>query len=523
MPEISADGKTWTIKVKPGIHFADDAAFKGKKRELTAADYVYSWKRLLDPKVLSTSADIFDETVVGVTAAVAAAKKTGRFDYDAPLEGLQAIDRHTIRIKLLHPDYDLLTELTSVATSAVAREVVEAYADPGDRVMANPVGTGPYLLKEWRRGQKITLEANPDFRDEYFPDSSEPADRAIVAQMRGQEAAGDRTRRGQHSRGGQPPPPRVRKTRPRLSRSSGNGLERARRQPASCSPGLPTRASRSCADFAPRSASRTSTWTTPVVGGYTKEKIALRRAIGMAYNTDEETRVVWQGQAEPATQFLPPHVFGFDPARKDLVRYDVAAAKALLDRFGYVDRDGDGWRDLPDGKPFTLVISSQPAGLERQLDELWKKSMTAVGIRVDFNKQKWPDLLKAGRAGQLQMFTLGNIATIDRTATAISACCGGSRRGSRTSRASACPNSTACTSRGCRCRTGPSASSSCARCRISSLCTHRGNTASIATRTSSSIRGCSGTSTTCSIRITGSTTTRPRAARRGEVSDRVAA
>ncbi len=59
----------------------------------------------------------------------------------------------------------------------------------------------------------------------------------------------------------------------------------------------------------------------------------------------------------------------------------------------------------------TLVVSSQPAGLERQLDELWKKSMNAVGIRVDFNKQKWPDLLKAGRAGQLQMFTLGNIAS----------------------------------------------------------------------------------------------------------------
>ena len=54
----------------------------------------------------------------------------------------------------------------------------------------------------------------------------------------------------------------------------------------------------------------------PVVGGYTKEKIALRRAIGMAYNTDEETRVVWQGQAEPATQFLPPHVFGFDPTQQ---------------------------------------------------------------------------------------------------------------------------------------------------------------------------------------------------------------
>ena len=53
--------------------------------------------------------------------------------------------------------------------------------------MANPVGTGPYRLKEWRRGQKIVLEANPGFRDERYPDSSDPADRAIVAKLRGKK------------------------------------------------------------------------------------------------------------------------------------------------------------------------------------------------------------------------------------------------------------------------------------------------------------------------------------------------
>ncbi|HYK64345.1 MAG TPA: heme-binding protein, partial [Patescibacteria group bacterium] len=46
LPQISADGLTWTIKIKPSIYFSDDPAFKGKKRELIAADYVYSFKRL---------------------------------------------------------------------------------------------------------------------------------------------------------------------------------------------------------------------------------------------------------------------------------------------------------------------------------------------------------------------------------------------------------------------------------------------------------------------------------------------
>ena len=410
MPEISADGKTWTIKVKAGIYFADDPAFKGKKRELTAADYVYSWKRLLDPKVLSTGSDLFDETAVGAAAAIAAAKKTGKFDYDAPLEGLQAIDRHTIRIKLLRPDYDLLTSLTATGTAAVAREVVEAYADPGGRVMANPVGTGPYLLKEWRRGQKITLEANPGFRDETFPDSADPADRALVAQMRGKKLPAI----------GRIEVSILEEANTRLLAFEKRDLDYLDLQEMALNlidgnqqlkPKYAQQGITLARGLRPAIRFTYFNMDDPVVGGYGKEKIALRRAIGMAYNTDEETRVVWQGQAIPATQFLPPHVFGFDETKKDPARFDPAAAKALLDRFGYVDRTGDGWRDLPDGKPLTLMVSSQPSGLERQLDELWKKSMTAVGIRVDFNKQKWPDLLKAGRAGQLQMFTLGNIAS----------------------------------------------------------------------------------------------------------------
>src|SRR5580704_8897213 len=87
LPAISADGMTWTIKVRPGIYFTDDPVFKGRKRELTAADYVYSWKRLLDPKLRSNNAQIFDDRLVGAQAAIEAARKTGRFDYDAPLEG----------------------------------------------------------------------------------------------------------------------------------------------------------------------------------------------------------------------------------------------------------------------------------------------------------------------------------------------------------------------------------------------------------------------------------------------------
>src|SRR2546427_991244 len=96
MPEITDGGRTWTIKVKPGIYFADDPAFKGKKRELTAADYVYSWKRIIDPKMRSNNIQVFDGKIVGADPVVSAAKENGKFDYDASMEGLQAIDRYTL-------------------------------------------------------------------------------------------------------------------------------------------------------------------------------------------------------------------------------------------------------------------------------------------------------------------------------------------------------------------------------------------------------------------------------------------
>src|SRR5262249_56113 len=187
MPESSPDGKTWTRKVKPGIYFADDPAFKGKKRELVAADYVYSWKRILDPKMRSNSLQVFDGKILGAEPIVSAAKEGGRFDYDAPMEGLQAIDRYTIRLKLNFPSYDLMADLTTSPTVAVAREVIEAYGDEKHWAQSNPVGTGPYRLKEWRRAQKIVLEANPGYPDETFPERPAPEDPALMAKMRGRK------------------------------------------------------------------------------------------------------------------------------------------------------------------------------------------------------------------------------------------------------------------------------------------------------------------------------------------------
>jgi ABC-type transport system substrate-binding protein len=89
----------------------------------------------------------------------------------------------------------------------------------------------------------------------------------------------------------------------------------------------------------------------------------------------------------------------------------VPKAKALLDMFGYVDRDGDGYRETPDGKPLTLVFNSTPTAKDQQVDELWKRSMDDIGVRFTVRKAKWPDLLKEAYAGKLMMWSLGGAAS----------------------------------------------------------------------------------------------------------------
>ena len=407
MPEIADGGRTWTIRVKPGIYFADDPAFKGKKRELAAADYVYAWKRLLDPKIRSPFAWYLQDKVVGAEPVIEAAKKTNRFDYDATIEGLQALDRYTLRLKLKEPDYIMLGYMTQSPMAAVAREVVEAYGDASGWVQANPVGTGPYRLKTWRRGQQIVLEANPNYRDETFPESNDPADRELVAKMRGKKLPIV----------GRIEVNIIEESNPRLLAFNSGALDYAN-VPSDLSDTVLDGSGHLRPDYVQRGIilARVTqpalqyayfNMDDPVVGGFGKEKIALRRAISMGFDRPELIRVVYQGQALPATQPIPPNLPGHDPAWNVALKYDPAAANALLDRFGYVDRDGDGYRELPDGKPLKLVMASTPSSRDREFDELWQKSMKAIGIRIEFFKQKFPDLIKMGKAGQLQMWRVG--------------------------------------------------------------------------------------------------------------------
>jgi ABC-type transport system substrate-binding protein len=148
-----------------------------------------------------------------------------------------------------------------------------------------------------------------------------------------------------------------------------------------------------------------------VVGGYTPEKVALRRAIGLAYSNEEEIRLVRRGLGIPPQGMVVPGIAGYDPALHSAMSdYSPERARALLDLFGYVDRDGDGWRELPDGSPLVLHFAVETDSTSRSISELWQKRMAAIGVRIAFERGQWPEHFKQARAGTLQMWGLGSTA-----------------------------------------------------------------------------------------------------------------
>ncbi|MFN7571970.1 MAG: ABC transporter substrate-binding protein [Betaproteobacteria bacterium] len=413
LPDVSADFRVYTIRFRPGIYFADDPAFRGQRRELVAADFAYSIKRIYDPRWKSPSYSLLAENrIQGLQALRDAALAGQPFDYDRPVAGLQVLDRYTLRVELdvPAPRFNYVLAAPDV-WGAVAREVVEFY---GDEVMAHPVGTGPFRLAEWRRSSRIVLERNPGYREQFYeaePNADDADGQAVARRLAGRRL---------------PMLDRVEiyiveENQPRwLAFLNGEHdlLDRVPLDFANVAiPGgrlAPGLARQGVQMFRVLGADVTLTiynMDDPVVGGYSPERVALRRALNLALDVPAEIRLVRRGQAVPAQTIVPPHTFGYRPGlRTEMGEHSLTRARALLDLFGYVDRDGDGWREQPDGSPITLEISTQPDQITRQFDELTKKNLAALGIGVRFKVAKWPENLKAVRAGKFMLWSLGSTA-----------------------------------------------------------------------------------------------------------------
>jgi ABC-type transport system substrate-binding protein len=418
MPGVSTDFRTWTIKIRPGVYFQSDPAFKGNKREVVAQDFVYAVQRIVDPANKSPLWSWVETWgVVGLAEArKAATEAKAPLNYDQTIEGVRALDRYTLQYTLKSPRPRFIESIASSdLLGAQAREVVEFY---GDQIGAHPVGTGPFRLKQWRRSSLIVLERSPDFREMLYdaePAADDAEGQALAARFKGRRL---------------PMVDEVQisiidEAQPFWLSFLNEQIDIVAGQTGAV-PGEFVNQAVPGGKLAPNLAKRGIqmrrqvnsdtqlfffNMEDPVVGGYTADKVALRRAVSLGTNIDQWIRVGYRGQAVPAQAPITPHTTGFSTAFKsEMSEYDPARAKALLELYGYVDKDGDGWRELPDGKPLTLVRGWQPDQLSRELETLWKKDMNAIGLRTGSQVAQWPEQLKQARAGKLQIWGLGSSA-----------------------------------------------------------------------------------------------------------------
>jgi ABC-type transport system substrate-binding protein len=269
-------------------------------------------KRLIDPKIASPNLWLIEGRVAGVTEAAAKAKKDNRFDYAARIPGIEVVDRYTLRLRLEKPDYSFLYILAMSSIGAQAREVVEKY---GVDIGAHPIGTGPFRLAQWRRASKIVLEKNPNFREEYYeaePPADDPVAQRLYAEMKGKRI---------------PQLDRVEiydlvESQPRWLAFLNKELDwinlplefaNMALPEGRLAPWLEKRGVKYFASIDPDLVYLYFDMRDPVFGGYTPDKVALRRALSLAYDIDEDVNLVRNGTAVAARGVLPPACWGTTP------------------------------------------------------------------------------------------------------------------------------------------------------------------------------------------------------------------
>ena len=403
MPIIKENGKVYIFKIQPGIYFTDDVAFKGKRRELIAEDYVYSIKRILDPKNRSSSYSFIDNKIVGTNALVEQAKKSGKFNYDAKIEGVKALDRYTIQFTLTQADYNFPYILAYSTFGATAREVVEYYKD---RLGMHPVGTGPYMLSKYVPRSKIELVANPDYRGFVwnFKSTGTAWDNQLVKEMSGKKM------------------PQIGKVNISIieeeqsrwlafqskqldfDKLTSSAIPKVLDQNNQLKPEIKKQGIRLYANKEAEITYSMINMLDPIIGGNSLDKVALRRAIAMSFNVNESIRILRKGQAVKAEMLVPAGVNGHNPNYRSSVGYNPTLANKLLDHFGY-KKGADGYRNFPNGKPLILKINTESGTSSVMYSELWKKNLDAIGIKADFKVSNFADNLKAASQCQYMMWS----------------------------------------------------------------------------------------------------------------------
>jgi ABC-type transport system substrate-binding protein len=397
MPTISKDGKIYTFKLKSGVVFQDDRAFKatnGKGRELVAEDFVYSLKRIADPKLNSPMWWLLDGKVEGLNEWREAQAKAGKTDYSVAVAGLKAIDVRTLEIKLKVRSYQFVYAFAMPATFAVAREVVEEY---GPEFLNHPVGTGAFKLAEYNPQAKIVYVRNPTFRKELYPSEGMPGDKEA----------------GLLEDAGKPLPlvDKLVMTVHTESQPAWLNFMQGNLDVASIPKDNYAQAIGADGQLKPEFIQKKLTLSKypaldvthtsfnmvdPVVG---KNKY-LRQAISLAIDFAKEIELFYNNRALDAQGPIPPGIGGYDEKLKNPYKtHDLAKAKELMKKAGF-----------PDGKGLApleyLTLSDSTA---RQMTDYLQQALGEIGVQLKVQTFSWPEFQQSlkNKKGQMWSFAWG--------------------------------------------------------------------------------------------------------------------
>ncbi|MBS3733765.1 MAG: hypothetical protein KGY99_02455 [Phycisphaerae bacterium] len=426
MPDVSDDLRTYTIRLKSGIEYAPNKCFGTgpdgpKTRAVRAEDFVLAFKRIADYHVGAELAwPLIKGKIVGLEdyRRKTAAYKEGDFSrYDTlAFEGVEAVDAHTLRLRLTRPFPQLVHVLAMHNYAPIPREVVATYLRPsGKTEIRTPeavVGTGAYVLREWIRAGKVVLERNPAFRRETYPAEGAPGDRAAGLL----DDAGKRVPfidvlhrtyveesnpawmlflTKQHDVAGIP-----REAFDTVIGPAKKLTDAWRRK------GIRLIKGRSPAVY----------WLVfnmedPVVG----KSRALRQALQLAYDVETHIDVLYNGRGLRATNVVPSTFAGHDAVEIDgkpvggpspYCRFDRDAAKRKLAEARDELAAADALNE--DGQIPTLTLDLPGRGARtRRMGQFVQQQFRKLGIKVELVLNDWPTLQRKVRRKRCQIYTMG--------------------------------------------------------------------------------------------------------------------
>lgn len=388
MPEVSKDGLTVKIRLLEGVRFHDSEVFpEGKGRLVTAEDFVFSWKRLADPRLKGEGFWLFDGKIKGLNEwRDRLAKNEGRFE--DPIEGLQTPDAQTLVLRLTRPWYQLNYILAMPYTSVVPHEAVEKY---GEEFMNHPVGTGPFVFASWVRGNKVTLKRNPNWHGGTYPTEGAPGDkeRGLLADA-GKPLPFIDTLVFQEMPESQTRWLNVMKGHLDFMAIPKDNFDSAMDK-GQLKPDLAQKGMRIFSAPAQEVVFCGFNMQDPILGS----NVELRRALALAYDGETARQKFYNNQAALAHSPLAPDIEGYDPNfRNPYKEFNLAKAKEHLKKAGYPDAKG-----LP-----PLEYSVPNTTTDRQMAEYLEQQFAQIGVRVNIVSNSWPQFIERINSRKVQMF-----------------------------------------------------------------------------------------------------------------------